>query len=46
MFLFHTSPYVFLIWKKSTNSVSSKQKTVNTNREREQEKGQNELLHV
>ena len=32
MFLFHTSPYVLRIWKKSTNFSILKHKMVNTNR--------------
>ena len=32
MFLFHTSPYVFLKWKKYANFSILKHKMVNTNR--------------
>ena len=46
MFLFNTSPYVFLIWKKSTNFSTLKHAKWLTPTERVQEKEQNELLHV
>ena len=45
MFLLHTSPYAFLIWKKINKFLYLENAKSLTPTERAQEKEQNELLH-